>query len=125
MIFDRMYRQSSILEAGMQATSYKNQVTLNNIANSDTPGFKRQTVDFESMLQDALDTEKRTGELDLSAAKPRVRTLDSGFHTRVDGSNTDPETEQAEFYKNSARYDVLVSSVTNNSARMNMVLTSR
>lgn len=124
MIFDKMYRQGLILETGMQAASYKNQVILNNMANADTPGFKKQTVDFENILDDVLKTEKLMGNLNLSSAKPRVRTVNPNLKTRIDENNFDIETEQMEFYKNSTKYDVLVNSVTSNSARLNTVLTS-
>ena len=37
MVFDRLFTQNRILEAAMQATQYKNQEILNNMANIDTP----------------------------------------------------------------------------------------
>lgn len=123
MIFDKMFIQSSILESAMQASEYKNQVILNNIANSDTPGFKAKNIEFEGILNDAVEAYKYTGELNLKSVMPRLKTEHANYSVRLDENNVDIETEMAKFYKNSSKYDVISNSVISNGNRMNTVLT--
>ena len=40
MIFDKLFTQNTVLGTAMQASEFKNQVILHNMANSDTPNFK-------------------------------------------------------------------------------------
>ena len=122
MILDSITTQSTILESALQAAQYKNQVILNNIANADTPGFKGKHVEFESVLNDALETSRRTGKLDMSGVMPKLMSKHSGYSVRIDENNIDAETELTEFYKNSAKYDVITNSILNNSSRINFVI---
>lgn len=122
MILDSITTQSTILESALQAAEYKNQVILNNIANADTPGFKGKHVEFESVLNDALETSRRTGKLDMSGVMPKLMSKHSGYSVRIDENNIDAETELTEFYKNSAKYDVITNSILNNTSRLNFVI---
>lgn len=124
MIFDRMYKQGMILESAMKATEYRNEVILNNMANTDTPGYKSKKVEFESVLSDAIEQSKSTGKFDMDSVVPTVSSQHGDFNARIDKNNVDIETEMANFYKNSSRYDVIVNSVLNNSSRLNLVLGS-
>ncbi len=122
MIFDKMFVQNNILETAMQASEFKNQVILNNMANAETPNFKGSDVEFESILDDAIESSKMTGKLDLSSVMPAVKRQHSGYKVRIDENNVDIESEMTKFYKNSAKYDVIVNGVLNNTNRMNTVL---
>lgn len=124
MIFDRMYNQGMILESAMKATEYRNEVILNNMANTDTPGYKSKKVEFESILSDAIEQSKATGKFEMDSVVPIVSSQHGDFNARIDKNNVDIETEMANFYKNSSRYDVIVNSVLNNSSRLNIVLGS-
>ncbi len=122
MIFDKMFTQNNVLETAMQASEFKNQVILNNMANADTPNFKGSEVEFESILNDAIESSKMTGKLDMSSVLPAVKRQHSGYKVRIDENNVDIETEMTKFYKNSAKYDVIVNGVLNNNSRLNTVL---
>ena len=126
MLLNTMFTQNNILETGMQASLVRNDVILNNIANVDTPNFKKSRVNFENVLTKVLDDAKRTGgKPDLSRAIPTIEVQSANFSHRLDGNNVDIETEMVEFYENSVRYDVMASGVMNNYKKINMVLTSR
>lgn len=122
MIFDKLFTQNTVLETAMQASEFKNQVILNNLANGDTPNFKGSDVEFEGILNDAIESSKINGKLDMSSVMPSIKKQHSGYKTRIDENNVDIETEMVKFYKNSAKYDVIVNSVLNNSNRLNTVL---
>ena len=53
-------RSIDLLQREMDVTSLRYQVTANNLANSEVPNFKRSTVNFESELKRAFDSEAVT-----------------------------------------------------------------
>lgn len=120
MSFSDVFINNDILAAGMNARILRNEVIQNNIANADTPGFKKNIVSFEDSLASALDDAKFTGRLELDGVEPVIHS--TGFSYRLDENNVDIEEEMVSLYQNSAKYDVLVESVRNNYARINAVL---
>ena len=122
MIFDSMYFQNMVIGSAMQAAIFRNEVISNNIANADTPGFKKSRVEFEDSLQNALDKISRTGERDLSGVSMRAVITHDTFNYRIDENNVDMEVEMSELYQNAARFDALVAMSQNNSRRFNLIL---
>lgn len=56
-----------VLHTAINGLSLRQQVTADNIANVDTPGFRARAVDFESALNEAIDRGRATGNsLDLT-----------------------------------------------------------
>ena len=125
MIFDSLYFQNTVIGSAMQASVFRNEVISNNIANADTPGFKKSRVEFEGSLQKALDKVSRTGNKELSGVGMRKVVMHDTFNYRVDENNVDMETEMADLYRNAARYDALASMVINNNRRYNLVMSGR
>jgi flagellar basal-body rod protein FlgB len=115
----------NILGAAMEASQFRNQVISNNIANADTPGFKKSTVLFEDTLSAAVDRYNRLGEWDFKNVSARSVRLNEGFEYRIDENNVDMEAEMTGLYKNAARYDALVAMLNNNSTRFNLVVAGR
>ncbi len=120
MIIDSVFLPNAVLETGMQVAVQKNDVISNNITNADTPYYKKQSLVFEESLSDAINDVKVTGSLDLSKVKPTVVT--QPYDYRLDNNGVDIETEMVDLYQNSARYDVMTSSVMNNYKRLQVVL---
>ena len=54
MINTNVFDYVNVLNRAADAAWRRNDVLANNIANMDTPGYKRQEVDFESQLKRAL-----------------------------------------------------------------------
>ena len=54
MFTTNVFDYTNILDKAADASWMRENVITNNIANIDTPGYKRQDVDFESVLQKAL-----------------------------------------------------------------------
>ena len=125
MIFDSLYFQNTVIGSAMQASIFRNEIISNNIANADTPGFKKSRVEFEESLQKALDKAGRTGKRDMSGVVMRAVTMHDAFNYRIDENNVDMETEMADLYKNAAKYDALTSMVINNNRRLNLVAAGR
>lgn len=118
-MLDSMFLNNDILGSALQASAYKNDVIQNNIANADTPNYKKRDVDFESALKNELETAKVTGEIDFDNLKPT--TTSDPLSYRLDGNNVDLNVEMVEMYKNSVKYDTLAQSVMNNYKRINIV----
>jgi flagellar basal-body rod protein FlgB len=120
-LLEKLFAGGSIglLEKSLTAASIRQRVIANNIANGNTPGFKKSDVIFEDLLQQAL-TDKpgfrqtRTHEyhlgktpLSVEQVQPQIVTSNATA-MRNDGSNVDIEAEMANVAKNSLYYNALV-----------------
>ena len=112
--------QLSVLEQGINASSLRHKVLSNNIANVNTPGFKKSEVVFEDLLQEELETTglslTRTSGNHLSGrvsqgAKPLINTINSTSF-RTDGNNVDIDVEMANLAKNNIYYNALVNQLS-------------
>ncbi|MFN8610219.1 MAG: flagellar basal body protein [Vulcanimicrobiota bacterium] len=83
---------TDILERGLDVAALRQQVTANNIANLNTPGYRPQQVLFEDELRQSL-----------GQARPRVVTL----HHRVDIQN-----EMCTLSKNTIMYHALANKIS-------------
>lgn len=107
------------LKGAISAAELRQQVIADNIANVDTPGFKRSEVLFEELLASRLGRQapklvaRRTHEKHIpfggsgSVVKPRLVTDDStSMHNSA--NNVDIDREMALLAKNQLRYNALV-----------------
>ena len=96
-----MVDKIALLEAGLKAASLKQSVIANNIANADTPGFRRSDVRFQNLLAKALEQ----GRASQDQIKPEVY---QPLKTQVDdhGNDTNIDLEVGELIKNSSQYKV-------------------
>lgn len=126
-----------ILHRSMDVSMYRQQVTADNIANADTPNFKRSNVNFEAELKRALDSESRRPRVKTAVTDPRHisndrvqnyrevqprRVLDYLSTSDNNGNNVDIEEESMLLLQNQLRYQLMTRSVSNNFTRINMVL---
>jgi flagellar basal-body rod protein FlgB len=107
----------------------RNNVISNNIANIDTPGYKRKDVQFESYLMSALigdnSLEKRVSDVRLNAINPSIYTDNMNYSYRLDGNNVDIDTETANLAENQIRYYALVESMNQEFGRLRSVLQAK
>lgn len=116
-----MFKSTYILERALDASWLRNKVTANNIANVDTPGYKRQKVEFEQFLAQAIDNKARgmitnerhipIGAGSINAVKINIRE-DNATSMRLDGNNVDIENEMAQMAKNNIMYNALIQKVS-------------
>lgn len=117
MISTNVYDYINVLDKAADAAWLRNEAIANNIANQDTPGYKRQDVDFESTLKQALQSAKGQS-MDEKVKNLRRGSLDVDTYTdygdfsyRIDENNVDIDTEQVELASNQIRYQALVDSI--------------
>lgn len=130
MFTTNVFDYTNILDKAADASWMRENVITNNIANIDTPGYKKQDVDFESVLQKALgktkysSLDKKVRELnqDLGKLTTTSYTDAANYSYRLDRNNVDENTENAELASESLRYQLLTTAITNNFSRMQTVL---
>lgn len=121
----------------LSALSYRAEVTANNIANADTPNFKRSTVNFETQLKEALMSEAYKPPLEAAKTNPMhtnffdpidyrsvapKRTLDWQTQGDNNGNNVDIDAEAVEMRKITMQYQVVMKSMFDNFQRISIVL---
>jgi flagellar basal-body rod protein FlgB len=130
-------RQVDLLQRSMDTSMLRQNVIANNLANANTPNFKRSVVNFESRLAYALESEKRqprfqealTNErhipfherVDYRDVRPR-RVLDFATTAKNNGNNVDVEVESMNLLNNQLSYQMMTRSVADSFARINLVL---
>ncbi|PKM49892.1 MAG: flagellar basal body rod protein FlgB [Firmicutes bacterium HGW-Firmicutes-7] len=117
-----MHNNTNVLAKALDASWLKSEAISNNIANVDTPGYKRSDVVFESYLQQALDSKGRIKQGSLSRVSPKVIKDNTNLSYRIDGNNVDIDTEMAYMAQNQIKYNTLISQVNYNFNRLKMVL---
>lgn len=117
MISSSVFDYVNVLNKAMDASWYRNELIANNISNQDTPGYKRQDVDFQSALKKALQAspyrsmDGKVGHIRTAALEVSSYTDYGGFSYRIDENNVDPEVEYVELASNQIRYQALRDSV--------------
>jgi flagellar basal-body rod protein FlgB len=107
------------LAKAQSASSERTRLLAQNIANVNTPGYKRHDIDFQGELAQALDDHSGNGEsrvarvLDTTARE----IVENDQFFRVDGGGVDIDREMAEFAKNNL-YGSAMSSFLQDKLRM-------
>ncbi|HBI73562.1 MAG TPA: flagellar basal body rod protein FlgB [Lachnospiraceae bacterium] len=129
MIGSNAFNYINVLNKAADASWVRNEVISNNIANVDTPGYKRKDVQFESYLRSALlgdnSLEKRVSNAHLDSLNPSVYTDNISLSYRLDGNNVDIDTESANLAENQVRYYALIDSMTQEFGRLKTVLQAK
>lgn len=120
----------NMITNALNGSSTRGELISNNIANASTPNYKRQDIDFKSVL----DKELRSG------SKLRLKTTKSGHFSgsqtaaggakfsentnssRNDGNSVDIEVEMAEMAKNSIYYNVMSNRAAGHFSNLNRVI---
>ena len=114
MINSNVFDYINVMDKAADASWTRNEIIANNIANIDTPGYKRQDVDFESVLEKELgyrrfqSMDEKVGNVVLSRLKVGSYTDAAAYSYRTDGNNVDPENEQVLLAQNQLKYQGLM-----------------
>lgn len=95
---------STVLSKTLDASAARQKSIANNIANVETPGYKRSYVSFEDELQRVLD--QKSGHLVRQGLRNLTPTaqIDTVSPSRADGNNVSIDTEIADLAKTSLKY---------------------
>jgi len=113
----------SNIERGLDAAWLRNTVISQNIANVDTPGYKRKVVQFEEFLSDEMKTGKISkGKSRLYGDDIRIIEDPSESSYRSDGNNVDIENEMALLAANTLRYNTLIQKINGDFQKLKLVI---
>lgn len=120
------YNYINVLEKTCDASWTRNSLLSNNIANVDTPGYKRKDLRFEEYLGNAVNCgtslDDEIANIDLDTLTGTTYTDYGMVDYRLDGNNVDIDTESAELAKNQIKYYTMLDSVTQEFSRLKMVV---
>lgn len=111
-----------LLIRSVDTAALRQKVYANNIANVDTPGFKRSEVQFEQLLQEQINAREVVGyqthpkhipigqNTSLAQIEPEI-TVDHELSMNNNGNNVDIDAEMALLAKNQLYYNLLVGQI--------------
>ena len=125
-------RSSKLLERSMDASNLRQQLLNQNLANVNTPHYKRLDIDFKSLLDNIT-----KDELEMVRTNPRhiANTVaeigpvrierETKTKSRFDTNNIDPEYEMAQLSENSLFFQSLTTSWKNEMSRVKQAIEGR
>lgn len=132
MINSGAFAYVDLLKASADYSWTRNEVISSNIANIDTPNYKRQDVSFESVLSTAVakagsssvSLTQAVRDIDYRHVTPTIYTDNSNLSYRLDGNNVDVDTEQVELASNQLYYQAVTESITQNFDRIKLAMST-
>ena len=128
MIGSNAYNYINVLNKAADASWLRHTVISNNIANVDTPGYKRKDVQFEEYLMGAMtrggSLAERVDSINLDRLDATIYTDRADLSYRLDGNNVDIDTESAYQAENTLRYYALLDSINQEFTRLRTVINS-
>lgn len=112
MILSDAYNYINVTEKAAVASKTRSTVIANNIANVNTPNYKRQDVEFESLLAAQMSgggsLDSKVSTANLGSLNARVYTDNANLSYRLDGNNVDISTESSYYAQSQLKYNTLV-----------------
>lgn len=113
-----VYNSIDFYKKALDGTWERNKVITHNMANVNTPNYKRKIVTFEEQLKKSISTSKialeKTNDKHIGIGTNRftpIITEDKTLSYRIDGNNVNIDLEAADLAKNSIMYDALIKQV--------------
>ncbi len=127
-----------MLNKSMDVASLRNEVIADNIANVDTPRFKRREVIFEENLKKAMQFDySNEAKLKVNDTRhyplieesahvpvPEIRVMED-LSYRNDENNVDIDVESAKLAKNKIMYDAVSQSMSKELTLLRLAITGR
>ena len=130
MIQSNAFSYINVLDKAADASWIRENAIANNVANVDTPGYKRQDVDFQDILERKLKSTKYTSLQDavnnvpLDQLNSRAYTDYGSYSYRLDGNNVDIDTENVELASEQLRYQTLTTTMSLEFSRLKSAMTT-
>lgn len=128
MITSGAYSYINVLDKAADGSWLREAAITNNLANVDTPGYKRQEVDFEGVLKSELGRskyetlDKKVQNLHMNHLNAKTYTDSANYSYRLDRNNVDIDTEEMELASEQLRYTALTDSVSHEFSRLKSVM---
>jgi flagellar basal-body rod protein FlgB len=111
----------------LDATVLRQDAIATNIANAETPGFRRVDVatDFAATLRARLGGGKPASTAELATLRPRLVEDASARSVRPDGNSVELESELLAMGRNSVEHDFLARVVSGHIKQLRVAITGR
>jgi flagellar basal-body rod protein FlgB len=113
---------SAALDVAIRGTEQRQTVLSNNLANVNTPGFKRSDVSFQGALASALSSSNGDDTASIEET-PFTTSTDSSTSMRADGNNVDVDQESANLSENQLLFDSVMAIQTKRLHTMDSAIT--
>lgn len=134
-MLDKSLNGVNILQRALNGCWARNKAISNNIANEDTPNYKRQDVDFESVLKNEIhgSSSMINGSITNNKHIPIGRNMeimngnfkikvDTNTKYRRDGNNVDIDVETANLAKNTIEYNMIAQRLSGKFKQLKMLV---
>ncbi len=125
-MIDALFNQPGFIVANksLDAVELRQQAIANNIANLETPGYKRMDLapTFETALKQAIDS---GDPQQLAALKPTLAVDTSAVSSSLDGNTVHLENELMQMNQNSVAHSLETQLVSGMLQRMQMAITGK
>ena len=117
MINSNAYNYINVLSKAADASWTRNEIITNNLANVDTPGYKRKDVSFQNYLLqeltsgDSTSLRTRINDVEVGNINATVYTDYTELSYRLDGNNVDVDTENVELASNQLYYQTVLDTI--------------
>ncbi len=135
MISDFLFSNTkmSLVKRSLDTAMLRHSVISNNIANVNTPNFKKQEVTFEDELNLAMSSDGFKGRItnsrhipigagSINSIQPKI-TMNGRTSMRNDGNNVDVDEEMATLSKNTVAYRALSSAMEGELTKISQAIT--
>ena len=138
-VLEQIFNSSNFnyLPRALTAANMRQEVIANNVANVNTPNFKKSVVEFEELLAREIYGEEDDRKLKMARthdkhlpyvplefrAEPTI-SQDNSTVMRVDDNNVDIDIEMASLAKNQLYYNAIVTQFGGHVSRMKAAITS-
>ena len=129
-MLEKTFKGIRILEKSLNLSWLKNETISNNIANVNTPNYKREDIRFESVLNDTISSPSVKTKLTHEKHMPvqSFGTMNKGItkdflsKTRKDGNNVNIDVEMANLAKNQLIYNTLSQRISGHFSKLKLVI---
>jgi flagellar basal-body rod protein FlgB len=111
----------NFLEQGIKAEGLRQKAIANNVANLETPGYRRVDVKFEELLAKALDS---GGSIDLSDIEAQIYRPNQTA-VKSNGNDVTLENEVGEMIKNTLRHKAYVRLLSRKYRQMELAIETK
>lgn len=124
MTNNKLFSLPDIMNRAIEASWKRQELLTENIANIDTPGYRRKDINFEKVLVAEVEKTGNIHKVNIDALYGEIMDPYSNFQHRIDGSNVDIDWEMSELAKNKIKYDALVTQTSRNLQRIKSVISN-
>lgn len=111
----------NLIEQGIRAESMRQKAIASNVANLETPDYRRMDVQFSELLAKAMETGE---EIDLDKVEPELYQPEN-TPVKANGNDVSLEAEVGQMVKNSLRHQTYIRILQKKYAQIDMAINLR